>query len=360
MPKTLKILVSPLDWGLGHATRMISLLRFMKKQNHELIIGVNELTIDFLKTQFPEAEFHNIPSYNILYSSEGSSFSMLGLFPKILKAKKAEYKWVKQFVKNNQVDLIISDSRFGFRNQNIPCVIISHQLSLPYPNHYLLFGWFAQKVNENWLRKFDQIWVPDFKDHFLSGRLSMNSKMGAYFLNPQSRLQPTEYSNPLGTEYILCILSGPEPQRTKLEELIIAQVPTVDKRVVIVGGKPNKKMGKIELENIIYFNHLRDDEMATYIQNASLVISRSGYSSLMDYYRLSCKRLFLIPTPGQEEQIYLAKQLKKNRVCDYQYQNMFTLKQAILSMDAWKGFHSKQAGQLSSASMVSELLMKLI
>jgi len=338
MPKKKNILVSPLDWGLGHAARITPLLRYLQKQNHHLMIGINELTASFLKQQFPNVEYHDVPSYNITYSSSASSFSLLKLIPKILKAKRDEQKWVKEFTQSHQVDLIISDSRFGFYNYAIPSIIISHQLNLQFPKSLSLFGKIAQAVNYKWLSKFQQVLVPDTKDHYLSGKLSVNTKIDSDFINPQSRLMPFRAANPIGKEYILCILSGPEPQRTIFEKLLITQAQKQDETFVIIGGKPNEAVANKMLGAVVYYNHLDDKTLTTFIENASLIISRSGYSSIMDYYTLACAHLFLVPTPSQTEQIYLAQRMKELGICDFVFQEEFEIEEALSSIDKWDGF----------------------
>jgi uncharacterized protein (TIGR00661 family) len=342
MSKQLKILVSPLDWGLGHATRLVSLLRYLEKQHHHLLIGVNTLTSDFLKEQFPEATFYQLPSYNISYSNSGSPLTNLKLIPKILKAKKAENNWVKNFLQSNKVDLIISDSRFGFHHPSVPSVIISHQLSLQFPKAYSILGHLAQRVNEKWLQEFDQIWVPDTDHHFLSGELSKNKKLQGYYLGSLSRFSPSNAPNPLGKEYILCLLSGPEPQRTKFEDLLLKQAPSINNHLVIIGGKPHQQKKHQDHENLTYFSHLHDDAMVNYIQNALWVVSRSGYSSLMDYQALGCKRVFLVPTPGQTEQIYLAQRMKELKICDYGIQDSLDLSKIESQSTSFTGFHLHQ------------------
>jgi len=340
MQKKLKILAAPLDWGLGHATRMTPMLRNLIENKHQLMIGVNKLTSAYLKAQFPHAEFYDIPSYKIEYSVGTSSLALAKVIPKMIKAKKAENEWVKDFVNNNQVDFIISDSRFGFYHSSIPSVVISHQLTLQYPKAYSLLGKIAQAINEKWLKPFNQIWVPDSENHNLSGNLTVNNKLNTHFIGHQSRLKSQNKPNPVGKEYILCILSGPEPQRTKLENIIIKQSSTVKRQIVIIGGKPQEDKAQYDIGNVKYFNHLQDDEMAVYIQNASLIISRSGYSSIMDYNTLGCRQLFLIPTPAQTEQIYLAKLLKEKGICDFEYQNKFDFKNIEGFSQQWKGFRN--------------------
>lgn len=343
MPKALNILISPLDWGLGHASRIVPLLRKLEGEGHHLMIGVNELTSPFIKEHIPNANFYQLPSYGIKYSQWGSFLSFAALAPKILKAKRAEESWVLNFVKENPVDFIISDSRFGFKHPDVKSIIISHQLNLQFPRFWKWPGRLAQKINEKWLLAFNEIWVPDEEDHYLSGDLSKNPNLEAQFMGIQSRLEKEEGLSPEESPFILCILSGPEPQRSVLEQMIRHQSPQIKQHVVIVGGKPHQPRRPYNCANTTYFNHMDDQMLANYIEHADLVISRSGYSSLMDYYHLACKRLFLIPTPGQTEQIYLAKRMEEMGICDYTFQKNFIMKDSIDKSSGFIGMTPKRS-----------------
>lgn len=338
MPKALNILFSPLDWGLGHASRSVSILKYLEEEGHHLTIGVNEMSRRFLQDHIPSATFVNVPSYQIKYGSGNSFFSYVALSARIWKARREEEKWVKEFVSQNQVDLIISDSRFGFRHSQIKSIIISHQLNLQFPKFWSLPGKLAQYINQRWLSTFDEIWVPDSENREISGELSLNRSLKTQFIGIQSRFENREYQTPNNNPYVLCILSGPEPQRSILEEQIIKQSSQLNQRLIIVGGQPDKDQSFYELSNVKYFTHLPTVELAAYIQHADLVISRSGYSSLMDYAILGCKSVFLIPTPGQSEQIYLAKRMKEKEVCNYMDQYNFSIKASLSEIDKYSGF----------------------
>lgn len=339
MPKTLNILFSPLDWGLGHASRSLPLLQYLEAEGHHLMIGVNQLTKSFLQEHISKAEFFDMSSYGITYSKSASFITFAALAPRIIKAKKKESEWVKSFVSDHKVDLIISDSRFGFRHPDIKSVIISHQLNLQFPKGWGKVGKRAQKVNEKWLNEFDEVWIPDEENHYLSGDLSNSSLLKSRFIGIQSRMIKEESERPESDPYILCILSGPEPQRSILEKKIRQQSPQIKEHVIIVGGRPDKPSKVFNCANTTYHHHLDSKTLAQYIQHAELVISRSGYSSLMDYYQLECKKMFLIPSPGQTEQIYLARRMKEMGICDFSLQKSFSLVEAIKSEEVWEGFN---------------------
>jgi len=343
MFEQLNIFVAPLDWGLGHASRIIPLLKYLENKDCHLMIGVTDLTERFLKSHISIATFIEIPSYNIRYDGQKSLSTSVKLFPQILRGKKNEEIWLAKFVDKNPLDLIISDSRFGFFHPKVRSVIISHQLNLQYSKAFSVFGSFAQNMNRKWLKEFDEVWVPDTPESLLSGDLSKDADIKAAFINPQSRFSSTALKPILQEKYVLCIISGPEPQRSIFESLLISLAKDIDKTVVMVGGKPQHVIEKKIIPNVIYYNHLDDDDLQAYIQHADIVISRSGYSSIMDYYTLGCKSLFLVPTPGQPEQIFLAERLKSKGICDFETQDRFCLYQAVddESLMKWKGFEEK-------------------
>jgi len=332
-----KILVSPLDWGLGHATRLIPVLKEMGGQ-YDLIIGINKTTEKLMRDHFPKAHFEEVPGYKIRNSKSGGFHSYVRMSARIRKVKKQEELWVSDFLKKNQVDLILSDSRFGFRNDAVKSIIISHQLHLKFPPFWRLFGRIAQRINYKWLSAFDEVWIPDNENHELSGELSEGSGLNTRFIGIKSRFVKKEFERKISEPYILVVISGPEPQRSEMEHMILHQAPLVRQKVIVVGGKPEKKTKDFDCANAHWYAHLETDELAAFISHADLVISRSGYSSLMDYKALGCKNLYLIPTPGQSEQIYLAKRMKEKGICDFAFQKDFNLSEALLSIDAYDGF----------------------
>jgi len=332
-----KILVSPLDWGLGHATRLIPVLKELEN-NNDLVIGINKTTERLMKDHFPNAQFEEVPEYKIRNSKSGGFYSYVKLSNRIRKVKKQEELWVREYVQKNTVDLIISDSRFGFRSNHVKSIIISHQLKLKFPPIWKLLGNIAQRINKRWLSAFDEVWIPDNENHELSGELSEESGLRTKFIGIQSRFLKKEFDREIAEPYILVIISGPEPQRSEMEHIILHQAPLIRQKVIIIGGKPENKMKDFDCANAHLYSYLDADELAAYITHADLVISRSGYSSLMDYHALGCENLFLIPTPGQSEQIYLAKRMKEKGICDFSYQKNFNLSEALFSIDAFHGF----------------------
>jgi len=332
-----RILVSPLDWGLGHATRLIPLIKELESDN-DIIIGFNKTTEKLLKEHFPKAHFEEVPAYKIRNSRTVGFLSYVKMSNRIWRVKMQEELWVSNFLKGNKVDLILSDSRFGFRNDAVKSIIVSHQLQLKFPPFWRLFGRIAQLINYKWLSAFDEVWIPDIENHELSGELSEGSGLNTKFIGSKSRFVKKDYERKITESYILVVISGPEPQRSEMEHMILHQAPLIKQKVIVVGGKPEKKTKDFDCANAHWYAHLETDDLASFISHADMVISRSGYSSLMDYQKLGCENLYLIPTPGQSEQIYLAKRMKEKGICDFAYQKDFNLSEALLSIESYNGF----------------------
>lgn len=299
------IFISPLDWGLGHATRCIPIIKKLQK-NNEIIIGVSDLNSFFFEEHFPELQKILVPSYTIYYSNYLPVWlKIIFQSAKINSVIKAENKLLEQIIKSHKIDLVISDNRFGLYNNQVECIFITHQLKIKSP----FFSCFANKINLKYIHKFNKIWVPDYENETerLSGELSDSKriKIPVNYIGPQSALSDLAIisSQPKKFE-LLILLSGPEPQRTLLENSLLKKFQNSEKKIILVRGSASQ----IELKNknITLINFAFGGELKTIILNSETIICRSGYSTLMDLHLLGKKKLILIPTPGQTEQEYLA------------------------------------------------------
>jgi uncharacterized protein (TIGR00661 family) len=244
--------------------------------------------------------------------------------PKIYFAIKREKTWLQHFVLNNSVDAVISDNRYGLSIPGVQCVFITHQLLIKAP---FAFGErILQKVNYSFIEKFTKCWIPDAGGRVnLAGVLSHPVRLPAVpvdYLGPMSRL--TGKTNHAKKYDLLFIISGPEPQRSVLEKKIVAELSSFKGAVLLVRGLPGGD-GKLVLgENIIVKNHLAADELEVAFSNSDLIVSRSGYTTVMDIIKLR-KKVLLIPTPGQTEQEYLAMHLEEQGWCMSMSQEDFSV-----------------------------------
>lgn len=301
-----RILVAPLNWGLGHATRCIPIINALIEQGFEPIIASDGAALTLLQKEFPKLSSIELPSYNIAYAKNGKflKFKLLKDSPKLLKAIKSEKKVTKHFIENNHISGIISDNRLGVYSKKLPSVFITHQLKVLSGNT----TWISTKIHEKFIKKFSACWIPDIEaTNNLSGILG----------HPETFEIPTTYIGPLSrfekkfttkVHDILVLLSGPEPQRTLLEKKLFAELKNYNGKVVFVKGIMEDEQTIQIMGNTTIYNYMTSALLEKTIQESELVISRSGYTTVMDLAKLN-KKAFFIPTPGQFEQEYLAKRL---------------------------------------------------
>jgi len=250
--------------------------------------------------------------------------------PKILTRIKAENAWLKDFCLAEKPDLVLSDSRFGFWFPGCPSIMLTHQLQIRTG-----LGSIADRLtnyyNRNWMANFDQVWVADhpLAANRLAGQLSTAPGGSAtpVYLGPLSRFGACATSTVQAKGFSV-ILSGPEPQRTLLEEKIIAEALSCSQALTLVRGLPAATALPSLPPFINCYNHLDTEAFQYLLCNSAFVISRSGYSSLMDFAATGTKAI-LIPTPGQAEQEYLAKHCQGNGWAMAVPQSSFQLKRAL-------------------------------
>lgn len=309
-PQKPTLLASALDWGLGHTTRCVPILKAFKVQGFHLIIAGTSEQIKILQTELPDVDFRTIPGYNINYSSHKLSFftGIIRQLPRIFKTIAAEKKWVKSVLKNEKIDIIFSDNRPGFYNKTIHSVYMTHQLSIK--TGLLFSDKIATLIHRHFYNKFSECWIPDDSNLNISGTLSKYNRS-----DPAKRLIGLlSRFNHLQTEKIYklaVILSGPEPQRTIFENIILNQIRYFNEPLILVRGLVSSETAFHGFsENISIINYASAEKLNKIVNQSEYIICRSGYSSIMDLIKTRSKAI-LIPTPGQGEQEYLARHLSQ-------------------------------------------------
>lgn len=333
----IKVLVAPLDWGLGHATRCIPIITQLLQLGCKVVIACEGAQAKLLKTEFPSLDFVSLKGYNITYSSNKTFFALKIVLqlPKIFFAIKKENKWLQNFIFHTPVDAIISDNRFGLYANGIPSVFITHQLLIKAP--LVFVEKLLQKLNYSLIKRFSRCWVPDEESKVnMSGQLGHPEKLPAIpveYLGAISRLQVVPNSQ---KKYdLLVIISGPEPQRTLLETKMLSELSSYRGTVLLVRGLPANEEIITRKSTITIKNHLAAKELETAFSSSELIISRSGYTTVMDICKLN-KKAILIPTPGQTEQEYLAKHLERQGWCMMMNQQDFDLQKALKQANSFK------------------------
>ena len=249
--------------------------------------------------------------------------------PKILTRVKLENRWLQAFLANNHVDAVISDNRFGLYSHKVPAVFISHQLGVKSN-----LGWFSDRVtqylNYSYIKKFSACWVPDYKaGKAIAGTLSNPQKLPALpvqYMGGISRFEPCAATSATGE--LLIILSGPEPQRSIFEKILLNDLKDYEGKVTFVRGLPGSKEILDAPPGVTIHNHVPAKEMNTLVCNAGIVLSRTGYTTVMDLFKLG-KKSILVPTPGQTEQEYLARYLFDEKLAYTATQKKFSLKKVL-------------------------------
>jgi len=352
------ILVAVLDWGLGHATRCIPVINCLLENNCKVSIAGNGSSLTLLKQEFPELFFHELPSYNVTYSSKGYFFiSLFFQTPRIFKVVHSERKQVDKLVVDHQIDGIISDNRYGCYSEKVPSVFITHQLNIQLP---ALLRWSKIAIdymNHHLIKRFSACWVPDFPDSRFSGKLSVTKKLKVRFIGSLSRFKRGDVATQ--NELVVGLVSGPEPQREIFETLLIKEFKKLNRPCIIVRGLPNLTTKEVRDGNSTLIAHAPARELERIISMADVVISRSGYSTIMDLYALKKKRIIFIPTPGQTEQEYLAGDMKKRNIALMQTQSHFNLGEALKESKHYTGFDDNTDHTNLLDEAVKDLLLLL-
>ena len=328
------ILVCPLNWGLGHATRVMPIIYLLIKQKHNVVIAANGYPLELLKKEFPNLKFICFHSFNIKYSKNNSLiFKILLSLPRILFGIRKEHQQLKKIIKNEKIDVVISDNRYGLWNKNVYSVFITRQIMVKTPKYLKLFEYPAYLISKFFILKYDKCWVPDYADeNNLSGDLSHKYKLphNVSFIGHLSRFDnmPKQENHIEKNIDLLVILSGPEPQRTILENIIIKQTANTNYKVEIIEGRPQKTNNSKTNKNIKIITHLETEEMVKKIRSSKIILSRAGYSTIMDFVSLN-KTAVLVPTPGQTEQQYLSKYLNQKNLFYFVKQKNLDIKTII-------------------------------
>lgn len=348
-----RILISPLDWGLGHASRIIPIIDRYIEQGDNVIIAGSGMSLNLLQKQFPSLKSIEIPSFKMKYSAGNSQvWAVAKAFPRLIYYSIKEHKSLKRIVKEENIDFIISDNRFGLFHKTVPSAYITHQLLIKLPKGWTWLEPFVAFMHRCIINKFTECWVPDYEDvgESLAGELSHPTIMPrcVKYIGVLSRfskrctpygretlitgcardfaparlcisklniaLAYSQNSSLLTPNLVLAILSGAEPQRSILEEELLTSLQDdPHENIILIQGKVEAEQKVSKVGKVTVYNYINTEELQEYILKAEKIICRSGYSSIMDLHALGkLKNATLIPTPGQTEQEYLAEYISNH------------------------------------------------
>jgi len=310
------------------------LIRALNHAGYRVYIATHGPQQTLLQKEFPENPFLSLPGYQVRYSrSKGwLPFKIMQQLPALLRIVQWEHRWLEEAIEQYGIDLVISDNRYGLWTKKCRTVFITHQLQIKTPFQWL--EWIVQRIHYRFIERFNACWVPDQNEgNGLAGTLSHPKRKPAIPVTYIGLLSRFYASNSINKKQITVLLSGPEPQRTLLEEKIIAQLSFIHKEVLLVRGLPAAMDNITVPPHIKAVNHLTAEALQAVLENSSIVIARSGYSSMMDFSRLHCTTI-LIPTPGQTEQEYLAKRCEQKGYAIHAEQSDLDLNQALAKAES--------------------------
>jgi len=306
-----RILVAPLDWGLGHATRCIPIIDELLRRNCDVQLAGSGASLSLLQQEYPSLKAHALAPYRAHYSAVlPLALTMLFQLPKFLRAIQSEHRQLARLIEEEKIDIVISDNRYGFRSSAVPCVLITHQVNVLMPAGWSWAGPLVNYFIHRQIRKFQHCWVPDENENRITGVMSEASGLPIEYIGMLSRFQPMEVAHKYD---LLVLLSGPEPHRSRMESHVMTQLVRFNGTALVVRGLPDVSSIPAAPNHVAIHNHLNAKQLNQALAASAVVLSRPGYSTVMDLARLH-KRAVFIATPGQTEQLYLTRQLEQRKM----------------------------------------------
>jgi len=312
MSKGEKILFCVLNWGLGHATRSEPLIRRLLSEGKEVHLASDGNALLYLRERFPDLVFYEYPSYNIRYARSGTGTLLklaLQMLP-ALRTREREQRLTEELCRQQRFTHVYSDGRFGAFSRRSPSVYITHQLCPQAGNSF--FDSLAARMHARIMNRFSEVWVPDYaeEERSLAGALSRPNpylRVPVRYIGPLSRLDKVQ-AEPFVYD-AMAVLSGPEPQRSLLEEKLLKQMAALPQYdFCLLRGV--KGLPLLHPANVYLYGMAGPGELQKAAARSALIICRCGYSGIMDLHAMGISKAVLLPTPGQGEQLYLGRYLQ--------------------------------------------------
>lgn len=353
------ILFAALNWGMGHASRSVPLIRALTEQGVQVSLASDGVAAELLRKEFPNLELHELPGYKVNYPSRNIYLNVLRSAFSIMLAIRREQLWLRRLHRQLPMDAVISDNRYGIRLKGVPSVLITHQLRL-----YGQWPW-ANRIGEFfirlWIKRYDEVWIPDWQgsDSLTGGMAEWNySKPSRYYLGPLSRFKPIQPATVRDRD-IIAILSGPEPQRSHFERSIREQIAGIPGHHLLIRGTRDKAPADWPAPpNLEIMDLLPAEELQHWIARSKMQVSRSGYSTVMDLVHSGLPAL-MVATPGQFEQEFLCTFLREKGPWAFQEQDHLHLASAWNTLDQWKVSKRKLPDGTEAATAVSAFLSRI-
>lgn len=302
-----KVLVAVLDWGLGHATRMVPVIDVLAKSGLNIIIASSGHSLGYLRARYPLLQTLELPSKKVTYSRYGAGWALAKRVIQQPRLNRIQENWTREVVKKHGVNGVISDNVYGAVSNQVPCVIVTHQLGLMAP----VFKSAFDKKLAAWLDRFAEVWIPDLPGtDSLAGKMTENVFVTTRrrYVGRLSRLEELPAQNKAYD--MLALVSGPEPQRTAMENIALEYFEKCSGKKQLIRGASDLPGLDVDGKNVEIKDFLDGVQLSETIQRSKMVICRSGFSTLCDLMALNA-RAELIPTPQQPEQEYLSERCRE-------------------------------------------------
>src|SRR5690606_13577563 len=250
-----KIIVAVLNWGLGHASRSIPIVYALLEEGFDPVLASDGESLLLLRKEFPKLEWFELPSYHITYPRQGRFMRIHFMLksPLMLKAIIAEYNALSSFISSDgSVAGIISDNRLGCFSKKVLSAYVTHQLQLLSGSTSKI----TSRVHHFFIKRYSECWVPDTKEPGnLTGEMSVSKKYNkpVKYVGPLSRFMKRKADKSYD---LLVLLSGPEPQRRLLEEILLMELKGYEGRILFIRGKVDAESTVEEKGKMTILNYL--------------------------------------------------------------------------------------------------------
>lgn len=321
-----------MNWGLGHATRDIPIIRKFIEDGHKIVVAGTHPVTTLLKNEFPQLTIEELPGFTPFYSKKNTqTVKMLLQSPAFLFSILKEHLQAKHLIHKHKIHTIISDNRYGVWSKKTTNILITHQLHLRSTKKWHFTEKASNLLVKYFASKFSEIWIPDHPgEQSLTGLLTSKFPLprNSKFIGPLSRFTCSAKPTPKNIYDILFLLSGPEPQRSLLEDIILSQIAHKPYQCLLIRGCIETTTIQHNNPLLEVHNHLDSTDLLEKLFSAKQIVCRSGYSTIMDLNTLGLEA-WLIPTPGQTEQEYLAQHLSEKKYFKTLQQQNFSLKEIV-------------------------------
>jgi hypothetical protein len=291
---------------------MIPVADRLRRMNHNVLIAAGEEHLNLFREEMPGLTLIPFKGFKPGYSRYLPQYlTLLFKTPLLLFHILKEHFTLKGLIDQYSLDIVISDNRFGLWNNKVRCAYVTHMPLIPFPKPFQFLEFTGVFLHRFIIRKYSFCFIPDLPGKInLTGRLSHNIKLpeNVRYIGILSRFAESDNTSSAGYDtfrHNTVILSGPEPQRSIFKEKILNLLRDEKSCTVFLEGKPGKGNKIVGSGNFTFYSHLPATEMGKMIATSENIITRAGYSTIMELASLN-KNALLVPTPGQTEQEYLA------------------------------------------------------